>query len=187
MNWLIFALMTVVSWGVYGAFLHTGQMVMKYAANGVYRAFLFVGLAYFCTDDGRVLGSLWCFFAYRPDGNEGRGQRTLQGFSVCGLGLFLDGGAGAAGNVGRPGCELGISQRRHGLVLGRGDCRSDWGFLRAAGLWSQRHACGGHVDCICRSANRERALLHLAASACRGSQRNQAAVFPGHCPGSAWW
>src|SRR5882724_2859803 len=49
MNWLVFALMTVVSWGVYGIFLHTGQMGMKDAANGRYKAFLFVGLAYFLT------------------------------------------------------------------------------------------------------------------------------------------
>ena len=47
MNWLVFALMTVVTWGVYGAFLHTGQMGMKDAANGRYKAFLFVGIAYF--------------------------------------------------------------------------------------------------------------------------------------------
>jgi drug/metabolite transporter (DMT)-like permease len=45
----IFALMTVVSWGVYGVFLHTGQMAMKDAVNGRYKAFLFVGLAYFLT------------------------------------------------------------------------------------------------------------------------------------------
>src|SRR5215475_13562095 len=49
MNWLIFALMTVASWGVYGIFLHTGQMGMKDAVYGRYKAFLFVGLAYFLT------------------------------------------------------------------------------------------------------------------------------------------
>lgn len=49
MNWLTFALMTVVSWGVYGIFLHTGQMGMKDAVNGRYKAFLFVGIAYFLT------------------------------------------------------------------------------------------------------------------------------------------
>src|SRR6476660_5247587 len=49
MNWLAFALMTVVTWGVYGAFLHTGQMGMKDPVNGRYKAFLFVGLAYFLT------------------------------------------------------------------------------------------------------------------------------------------
>ena len=49
MNWLIYALMTVVSWGVYGAFLHSGQLGMKDPINGRYKAFLFVGLAYFLT------------------------------------------------------------------------------------------------------------------------------------------
>jgi drug/metabolite transporter (DMT)-like permease len=49
MNWLVFALMTVVSWGLYGAFLHTGQMNMADPVNGRYKAFLFVGLAYFLT------------------------------------------------------------------------------------------------------------------------------------------
>src|SRR5229473_2394140 len=49
MTWLAFALMTVVSWGVYGIFLHTGQMNMADAANGRYKAFLFVGIAYFLT------------------------------------------------------------------------------------------------------------------------------------------
>ena len=49
MNWLVFALMTVVSWGLYGVFLHTGQMGMADPVNGRYKAFLFVGLAYFLT------------------------------------------------------------------------------------------------------------------------------------------
>jgi len=41
--------MTVVSWGLYGIFLHSGQMGMKDQTNGLYKAFLFVGLAYFLT------------------------------------------------------------------------------------------------------------------------------------------
>src|SRR5438046_8765520 len=49
MTWLAFALMTVVSWGVYGIFLHTGQMNMADPVNGRYKAFLFVGIAYFLT------------------------------------------------------------------------------------------------------------------------------------------
>ena len=49
MTWLVFALMTVVSWGLYGVFLHTGQAGMGDPANGRYKAFLFVGLAYFLT------------------------------------------------------------------------------------------------------------------------------------------
>ena len=49
MGWLIYALMTVVCWGLYGIFLHSGQMGMADAVNGRYKAFLFVGLAYFLT------------------------------------------------------------------------------------------------------------------------------------------
>ena len=47
MTWLVFALLTVVSWGVYGVMLHTGQVGMQDPVNGRYKAFLFVGLAYF--------------------------------------------------------------------------------------------------------------------------------------------
>jgi hypothetical protein len=47
--WLAFALMTVASWGVYGVLLHTGQLGMGDPVNGRYKAFLFVGIAYFLT------------------------------------------------------------------------------------------------------------------------------------------
>lgn len=47
--WLTYALMTVVSWGVYGIFLHTGQTAMGDPVNGRYKAFLLVGIAYFFT------------------------------------------------------------------------------------------------------------------------------------------
>ena len=47
MTWLAFALLTVVTWGVYGVFLHTGQSNMGDPVNGRYKAFLFVGVAYF--------------------------------------------------------------------------------------------------------------------------------------------
>jgi drug/metabolite transporter (DMT)-like permease len=49
MSWLAFALMTVVSWGLYGVFLHTGQTAMADPIAGRYKAFLFVGVAYFLT------------------------------------------------------------------------------------------------------------------------------------------
>lgn len=49
MSWLVFALMTVVSWGLYGIFLHSGQVGMQDKGNGLFKAFLFVGLAYFLT------------------------------------------------------------------------------------------------------------------------------------------
>ena len=50
-TWLFFAFLTVFSWGVYGIFLHTGQMSMGGGdpATARYKAFLFVGLAYFLT------------------------------------------------------------------------------------------------------------------------------------------
>lgn len=49
LTWLAFALMTVVAWGLYGILLHTGQVGMADPVNGRYKAFLFVGLAYFLT------------------------------------------------------------------------------------------------------------------------------------------
>jgi hypothetical protein len=47
MNWLLFAFLTVLTWGVYGVFLHEGQMGMADRENGRYMAFLYVGIAYF--------------------------------------------------------------------------------------------------------------------------------------------
>jgi drug/metabolite transporter (DMT)-like permease len=49
MMWLAFALMTVATWGLYGIFLHTGQLSMGDPVLGRYKAFLFVGIAYFLT------------------------------------------------------------------------------------------------------------------------------------------
>ncbi|MFC1762575.1 hypothetical protein ACFL6U_10910 [Planctomycetota bacterium] len=48
-TWLIYAIMTVFFWGLYGIFLHAGQLGMADSANGRYKAFLWVGLAYFLT------------------------------------------------------------------------------------------------------------------------------------------
>jgi hypothetical protein len=45
--WLVFSILTVVCWGLYGAFLHAGQTGMNDPINGRYKAFLFVGIAYF--------------------------------------------------------------------------------------------------------------------------------------------
>jgi hypothetical protein len=49
MTWLIYALGTVVFWGLYGILLHTGQMSMGDPVYGRYKAFLFVGIAYLIT------------------------------------------------------------------------------------------------------------------------------------------
>jgi drug/metabolite transporter (DMT)-like permease len=48
-TWLLFAILTVVTWGLYGIFLHSGQMAMGDSENGRYKAFLLVGVAYFLT------------------------------------------------------------------------------------------------------------------------------------------
>ncbi len=47
MNWLVYAFLTVATWGLYGVFLHSGQLAMGDPINGRYKAFLFVGIAYF--------------------------------------------------------------------------------------------------------------------------------------------
>jgi len=53
LNWLFFAFLTVASWGVYGILLHKGSLGMRAAGstepNDIlrYKAFLFVGIAYF--------------------------------------------------------------------------------------------------------------------------------------------
>lgn len=49
LGWLLFSLSTVVCWGLYGVFLHSGQSGMNDPVNGRYKAFLIVGLAYFIT------------------------------------------------------------------------------------------------------------------------------------------
>src|SRR5579863_3051212 len=66
MSWLIFALMTVVSWGLYGILLHHGQTMMADKTNYLYKSFLFVGLAYFLT---AVLAPLGMLVARKADWN----------------------------------------------------------------------------------------------------------------------
>lgn len=48
-TWLMFALMTVSCWGLYGLTLHSGVMAFdpKTDPNARYKAFFFVGIAYF--------------------------------------------------------------------------------------------------------------------------------------------
>jgi len=50
MNWILFAYLTVFSWGVYGVLLHIGRSGMPAGAelpNAGLKAFLWVGIAYF--------------------------------------------------------------------------------------------------------------------------------------------
>ena len=46
-TWILFALLTVASWGIYGVLLHAGQVAMGDPQNGRYKAFFWVGIAYF--------------------------------------------------------------------------------------------------------------------------------------------
>ena len=85
MNWLIFALMTVLSWGLYGIFLHSGQVAMADKSNALFKSFLFVGLAYFLT---AVLAPLAFLVSRKADWT----------FPPAGMGLSLMAGVvGAAG------------------------------------------------------------------------------------------
>ena len=72
--WLLYALLTVATWGVYGILLHTGQTEMADKVNGRYMAFLYVGIAYVLVaviapiivlkaNGGRI-----DFWAYPPEG-----------------------------------------------------------------------------------------------------------------------
>lgn len=69
--WLVYALWTVAAWGVYGVFLHSGQTLMKDPASGRYKAFLFVGIAYFLTAVLAPLVVLWlqgASWSFTPQG-----------------------------------------------------------------------------------------------------------------------
>ncbi len=89
LTWLAFALLTVACWGVYGVFLHTGQVAMQDPVNGRYKAFLFVGLAYFLT---AVLAPLALLLA--------KGA-AFSGYTGRGMGWSLLAGiVGAAGAFG---------------------------------------------------------------------------------------
>ena len=105
MNWLIFALMTVLSWGLYGIFLHSGQVAMADKTNALYKSFLFVGLAYFLT---AVLAPLAILVARKADWTfpvAGMGWSLIAGV-VGALGAFCV--LLAFGNGGKPGVVMSI-------------------------------------------------------------------------------
>ena len=96
MNWLTFALLTVVSWGLYGIFLHKGQVAMADKSNALYKSFLFVGLAYFLT---AVLAPLGYLFARKAHWN----------MPVAGMGWSLV--AGIVGAIGAFGVLLAFDAK----------------------------------------------------------------------------
>lgn len=105
MNWLIFALMTVVSWGLYGIFLHSGQVGMQDKNNALFKAFLFVGLAYFLT---AVLAPIFMLVTRKAEWSfpaAGMKWSLLAGI-VGALGAFCV--LLAFGNGGSPGVVMSI-------------------------------------------------------------------------------
>ena len=95
-SWLFFSLITVLCWGLYGAFLHSGQSAMNDPVNGRYKAFLCVGVAYVFT---AVLAPLVLLFARGASWN----------FTSGGIGWSLL--AGIVGAVGAFGVLLAFGAR----------------------------------------------------------------------------
>jgi uncharacterized membrane protein len=139
MTWLIFALMTVASWGLYGVFLHTGQVSMgdpKVDPNLRYKAFLFVGIAYLLT---AVIGSAIMLVVNGATWNfqpKGMAWSTLAGL-VGAIGAFcvlLAFGAGGRPAVvmsiifaGAPIVNAVVAMAMHPPAGGFGDLR--WQFI----------------------------------------------------------
>ena len=93
--WLIFSLLTVGCWGLYGAFLHSGQTAMHDPVNGRYKAFLCVGVAYFLTAVLAPLAVLWLRGATWSFSAGGVGWSLLAGIVGAGgaFGVLLAFGA----------------------------------------------------------------------------------------------
>jgi drug/metabolite transporter (DMT)-like permease len=96
MQWLLFVFMTVVAWGLYGVFLHNGQVAMGDPVFGRYKAFLFVGVAYLLA---AVLAPL---FLLKMQGAE---------FSFPSKGIWWSLLAGTVGAVGALGVLLAFGAR----------------------------------------------------------------------------
>src|SRR6185295_13821460 len=80
-TWLMFTLVTVLSWGVYGILLHKGQVAMEDPVNGRYKAFLFVGIAYFLT---AVLAPL-ALLAYKGTAFSGYTSKGMWWSLIAGI------------------------------------------------------------------------------------------------------
>jgi hypothetical protein len=103
-TWLIYTLLTVLSWGVYGILLHKGQTLMRVPGDAAadpavlrYKAFLFVGVAYFLT---AVLAPLFLLMS--------KGQAFV-GYTASGAWWSLI--AGIAGAIGAFGVLLAFGAK----------------------------------------------------------------------------
>ena len=96
MNWLFYALLTVLTWGLYGVYLHSGQLAMGDPINGRYKAFLFVGIAYF------IIAVLAPLAVLKFNGAD---------FNFPGKGIWLSLFAGALGAIGAFGILLAFGAK----------------------------------------------------------------------------
>lgn len=100
--WLVFSLLTVVCFGVYGNLLHSGQVGMKDKAVGRYKAFLLVGVAYFVV---AVLGPLTFLIP------------SADGLNFTKSGSFYSFVAGAFGAIGAFGILLAFGAKGTPVVV----------------------------------------------------------------------
>jgi drug/metabolite transporter (DMT)-like permease len=102
MNWLFYALLTVATWGLYGVYLHSGQMAMGDPVNGRYKAFLFVGIAYF------IIAVLAPLLVLKVNGAD---------FSFPAKGIWLSLFAGTLGAIGAFGILLAFGAKGSPTVV----------------------------------------------------------------------
>jgi drug/metabolite transporter (DMT)-like permease len=96
MQWLFYVLLTVCTWGLYGVFLHSGQMAMNDPVLGRYKAFLFVGIAYF------IFAVLAPLALLKLNGSD---------FSFPSRGIWISLFAGALGAIGAFGILLAFGAK----------------------------------------------------------------------------
>ena len=96
MNWLFYALLTVLTWGLYGVYLHSGQLAMGDPVNGRYKAFLFVGIAYF------IIAVLAPLLVLKLNGSD---------FNFPAKGIWVSLFAGALGAIGAFGILLAFGAK----------------------------------------------------------------------------
>ena len=141
MTWLLFSMITVGAFGVYGVLLHTGIVSMADPVNGRYKAFLFVGVAYLLT---AVVGSLIMLKLNGVEWNfpaKGMMWATLAGIAGAGgaFGILLAFGAKGTPAVvmaivfaGAPIVNAVVAMMAHPPVGGWGAV--NWQFLLGIGM-----------------------------------------------------
>ena len=96
MQWLFYVFLTVATWGLYGVFLHSGNLAMNDPVFGRYKAFLFVGIAYF------IIAILAPLLLLKLQGSD---------FSFPSKGIWISLFAGALGAIGAFGILLAFGAK----------------------------------------------------------------------------